>query len=49
MLAGVVCLLLDEQDVGFALLAAALGQGGIAYAAKPGKVQSEPKPAAPVV
>lgn len=44
VLAGVICLALGETDIGLALLAAAAGQGGIAYAAKPGKVKTKPTP-----
>lgn len=40
--AGVVCLILGETDIGLALLAAAAGQGGLSYAAKPGQVELKP-------
>jgi len=43
VVAGLVCLVLDETDIGLALLAAAAGQGGISYAAKPGKVELVPE------
>jgi hypothetical protein len=49
ILAGVVLLILGEEDLALAVFAAAAGQGGIAYAAKPGKVRPavEPPPEPP--